>query len=245
MCIVSIDPPGCKDIDDALHARDLPNGNIEVGIHIADVTYYMKHNSALDKEVRQKSGGLWVGSEPLNVDISGGPSSGHVAKAADGEFVLAGGRRGPLRVQRDRGDDTRCRGGETTLREDDHPVEAGDDVRDGGWVKGRYAQAQEYLDRSDDASEIGHGIHLLFMLSKKLKAKRIQAGALTLSSPEVRFQLDDEKNDPLSMDSYKLKDTNSLVEEFMLLGNCLVAKRIVDAYPKLAILRRHPVPDKS
>lgn len=111
-------------------------------------------------------------------------------------------------------------------------------------MKGRYAQAQEYLDRGDDASEIGHGIHLLFMLSKKLKAKRIQAGALTLSSPEVRFQLDDEKNDPLSMDSYKLKDTNSLVEEFMLLGNCLVAKRIVDAYPKLAILRRHPVPDK-
>ena len=51
MCIVSIDPPGCKDIDDALHARDLPNGNVEVGIHIADVTYYMKHNSALDKEV--------------------------------------------------------------------------------------------------------------------------------------------------------------------------------------------------
>ncbi len=112
-------------------------------------------------------------------------------------------------------------------------------------MKGRYAQAQDYLDRGDDASEIGHGIHLLFMLSKKLKAKRIQAGALTLSSPEVRFQLDDEKNDPLSMDSYKLKDTNSLVEEFMLLGNCLVAKRIVDAYPKLAILRRHPVPDKS
>lgn len=46
------------------------------------------------------------------------------------------------------------------------------------------------------------------------------------------------------MDAYKLKDTNSLVEEFMLLGNCLVAKRISEAYPKLAILRRHPVPDK-
>lgn len=115
----------------------------------------------------------------------------------------------------------------------------------GGDVTDSYAQAQEYLDRGDDQSEIGHGIHLLFNLSKKLKARRIQAGALTLSSPEVRFQLDDEKNDPLSMDSYKLKDTNSLVEEFMLLGNCLVAKRITEAYPKLAILRRHPVPDKS
>ena len=51
VCIVSIDPPGCKDIDDALHARLLENGNIEVGVHIADVTYYIKHNSPLDLEV--------------------------------------------------------------------------------------------------------------------------------------------------------------------------------------------------
>ena len=64
-----------------------------------------------------------------------------------------------------------------------------------------------------------------------------------MASPEVHFQLDNERQDPLSMDAYKLKDTNSLVEEFMLLGNCLVARRIADAYPKLAILRRHPVPD--
>lgn len=67
---------------------------------------------------------------------------------------------------------------------------------------------------------------------------------MTLASPEVHFQLDNERADPLSMDAYKLKDTNSLVEEFMLMGNCLVARRITDAYPKLAILRRHPVPDK-
>ena len=56
--------------------------------------------------------------------------------------------------------------------------------------------------------------------------------------------MDDEKHDPLNLDTYKLKDTNSLVEEFMLLANCTVAKRIVEAYPQLAILRRHPTPDK-
>ena len=106
-----------------------------------------------------------------------------------------------------------------------------------------YAQAQEYLDKKEDQSEIGKGIHLLYHLSKKLKAKRFAAGALNLSSPEVRFEMDDEKQDPLSMDNYKLKDTNSLVEEFMLFANCLVARRITDAYPKLAILRRHPTPD--
>ena len=55
MCIVSIDPPGCKDIDDALHARDLPNGNIEVGIHIADVCYYIPFNSPLDRFARERA----------------------------------------------------------------------------------------------------------------------------------------------------------------------------------------------
>ena len=49
--------------------------------------------------------------------------------------------------------------------------------------------------------------------------------------------MDSETNDPLSMDSYKLKDTNSLVEEFMLLANTLVAKRITEAFPKTAVLR--------
>lgn len=45
-----MDPPGCTDIDDALHCRDLPNGNLEVGVHIADLSYFMKPGTALDKE---------------------------------------------------------------------------------------------------------------------------------------------------------------------------------------------------
>lgn len=46
--VVSIDPPGCKDIDDALHCIVLPNGNLEIGVHIADVSYYVRPDSALD-----------------------------------------------------------------------------------------------------------------------------------------------------------------------------------------------------
>ena len=46
--VVSIDPPGCKDIDDALHCVRLPNGNLEIGVHIADVSYYVRPDSALD-----------------------------------------------------------------------------------------------------------------------------------------------------------------------------------------------------
>lgn len=48
--ICSVDPPGCKDIDDALHVRELPNGNLELGVHIADVTNFLLPVTAMDDE---------------------------------------------------------------------------------------------------------------------------------------------------------------------------------------------------
>lgn len=48
--VCSIDPVGCKDIDDALHCRELPNGNLEIGVHIADVSYFVRPDTAIDKE---------------------------------------------------------------------------------------------------------------------------------------------------------------------------------------------------
>lgn len=54
LCICSIDPPGCKDIDDALHCYKLPNGNFHVGVHIADVTHFVKPDSELDWEAARR-----------------------------------------------------------------------------------------------------------------------------------------------------------------------------------------------
>ena len=68
-------------------------------------------------------------------------------------------------------------------------------------------------------------------------------GALTLASPEVRFNLDSVTQDPTDVKLYELKDTNALVEEFMLLANVSVATKIVQAYPRFAVLRRHPEPN--
>ena len=54
MPVVSIDPVGCKDIDDALHCIKLPNGNFEVGVHIADVSHFVKANTAIDLEAAHR-----------------------------------------------------------------------------------------------------------------------------------------------------------------------------------------------
>lgn len=55
LSICSVDPPGCTDIDDALHARSLPNGNIEVGVHIADVSHFIRPQNAMDKEAASRA----------------------------------------------------------------------------------------------------------------------------------------------------------------------------------------------
>ena len=54
MVVCSVDPIGCKDIDDALHCRILPNGNYEVGVHIADVTHFVRAGSEIDKEAARR-----------------------------------------------------------------------------------------------------------------------------------------------------------------------------------------------
>uniref|UniRef100_S4RRK4 DIS3 exosome endoribonuclease and 3'-5' exoribonuclease n=1 Tax=Petromyzon marinus TaxID=7757 RepID=S4RRK4_PETMA len=69
--------------------------------------------------------------------------------------------------------------------------------------------------------------------------------ALTLASPEVRFHMDSETHDPIDLQTKELKETNSMVEEFMLLANISVAERIVDEFPECALLRRHPAPPPS
>lgn len=66
--------------------------------------------------------------------------------------------------------------------------------------------------------------------------------ALVLASPEVRIQMDSETMEPLDVEVKKLFDTNSMVEEFMLLANISVAEKILEEFPDCAMLRRHPVP---
>jgi exosome complex exonuclease DIS3/RRP44 len=86
--------------------------------------------------------------------------------------------------------------------------------------------------------ELTTSIRLLNTLAIKLKNKRMEAGALNLASPEVKIHLDSsETSGPIDVEQKKLLETNSLVEEFMLLANISVAQRIYDQFPQTAVLR--------
>ena len=91
---------------------------------------------------------------------------------------------------------------------------------------------------SNRTDSITESIRLLNALAIKLKAQRMAAGALNLASPEVKIHLGSaESSDPIDVEQKELRETNSLVEEFMLLANVSVAKKIDEVFPQTAVLR--------
>lgn len=109
-----------------------------------------------------------------------------------------------------------------------------------------YGQAQSFIDQPDDPNDIqASAVKGLASLARKFRKRRIDAGALTLASPEVKFVLDSESLNPTDVQAYALVEANAVVEEFMLLANVTVSKKILRHYPTLSVLRRHPAPNRT
>lgn len=220
--ICSIDPPGCVDIDDALHARQLPNGNYEVGVHIADVTHFVKAGTPLDQEGASRGTSVYL-----------------VDKRIDMLPMLLGTDLCSLKPHVERF-------AFSVLWEMDEDANILSVDYTKSIIASReafaYEEAQIRIDDQTKQDDLTKGMRILLKLSKKLKQKRLDAGALNLASPEVKVHTDSETSDPSEVEIKKLLDTNSLVEEFMLCANISVARKIYEAFPQVAMLRRHAEP---
>lgn len=108
-----------------------------------------------------------------------------------------------------------------------------------------YEEAQLIIDDASQQHDIAMSLRNLNKLAKILKRRRIESGALVLASPEIRFQIDNETHDPIEVEAKKMRETNSMVEEFMLLANVSVAEKIEKEFPECAMLRRHPEPPQT
>lgn len=253
--VMSIDPPNCKDIDDALHVSLLPNGHLQVGVHIADVTHFVTPGSALDEEAADRGTSTYLVDRRLDMLpgllttklCSLTSTEDHFAFSVLWEMELIGDRE--VRIV----DVSFCKSiirSVASLSYQEAQVFLDDP--DAGDVLGCTATMKQSVkpttkrnkDEVARAQLLGSGIKTLHAVATRLRAKRIDAGALTLASPEVRFVLDTETQNPLDVQMYALRDTNALVEEFMLLANITVAKKIVRHFPTLSLLRRHPAPSK-
>ncbi|KAL0556677.1 hypothetical protein IC582_005192 [Cucumis melo] len=240
LCIFTIDPSSASDLDDALSVQKLANDIFRVGIHIADVSYFVLPGTALDKEAQIRSTSVYLLQRkipmlpPLLSENIGSLNPG-VDRLAFSLFLDING----------------C-----------------GDVKD-YWIertviccccKLSYEYAQDIIDGlidSDSPEIFGnncpqlHGqftwhdvissVKLLHEISKTLKEKRFRDGALRLENSKLIY-LYDEYGIPYDSMFYEQKDSNFLVEEFMLLANRTVAEVISRTFPDSALLRRHPEP---
>ncbi|KAJ7806157.1 hypothetical protein B0H14DRAFT_2876773 [Mycena olivaceomarginata] len=201
LTICSIDPPNCQDIDDALHARPLPNGNIEAGVHIADVSNFVHADTPMDTEAAARGTTVYL-----------------VDKRIDMLPALLGTNLCSLRPN------------ELTPEAEIVNVRFTKSV-----IKSKaaftYEEAQLRKDDPNRQDELTTAIRLLNTLAQKLKAARHGSSA--------------ESSDPIDVEQKEMRETNSLVEEFMLLANISVARKIWEAFPATAVLRRHLPPPRT
>ncbi|RGB37777.1 exosome complex exonuclease RRP44-like protein [Rhizophagus diaphanus] len=220
--VCSIDPPGCTDIDDALHVRQLPNNNYEVGVHIADVTHFVKPNTSLDEEAALRGTTVYL----INKRIYMLPG-------------LLGTNLCSLKSKVDRL-------AFSCIWELSPEAEIVNVTFTKSVISSKesftYEEAQARIDDQRLQDDLTKGLRVLNDLAKKLRARRMERGALTLASPEVRYKLDFDSQDPIDVEMKELRETNALVEEFMLLANISVAEKIYKKFTASSLLRRHPPP---
>ncbi|KAJ3216693.1 exosome catalytic subunit dis3 [Dinochytrium kinnereticum] len=223
--VCSIDPPGCTDIDDALHAVQLPNGNYEVGVHIADVSHFVQSGNAMDLEASKR--GTTVYLVDRRIDMLPGLLGTNLCSLRSNVDRLAFSCVWEMTPD---AEVLSCRYTKSIIR---------------SRASLTYDEAQARLDDPKLNDTISLGVKSLNLIAKKLRAKRMEKGALVLASPEVRFNLDNDAQDPVDLELKELKEANALVEEFMLLANIYVAKKIYSIFPDSSMLRRHPRPPRT
>uniref|UniRef100_A0A3P9P409 Protein DIS3 homolog n=1 Tax=Poecilia reticulata TaxID=8081 RepID=A0A3P9P409_POERE len=225
LTVCSVDPPGCTDIDDALHCRELENGKLEVGVHIADVSHFIRPGNALDKEAANRGTTVYLCGKRIDMVPELLSSNLCSLRSNVERFAFS------------------C------IWEMNHKAEILKTRFTKSIINSKasltYAEAQMRIDDANKNDDITESLRGLNKLAKILKRKRVENGALTLSSLEVRFHMDSETHDPIDLQTKELMETNSMVEEFMLLANISVAQKIYDEFPESALLRKHPAPPPS
>lgn len=199
----TIDPKDAKDFDDALSIRQLQNGNWEIGVHIADVSHYVIPGTVLDDEAYERGTSVYLVDrvvpmlpEVLSNDVCS-------LRPHEDKFTFS--------AVFELDDDSNVVNewfGRTVIHSD---------------RRFTYEEAQERIESGN--GELAPEILTLDRLAKNLRKDRINKGAITFDRSEVRFNLD-ENNEPIGVYFKVSKDSNHLIEEFMLLANRKVSEYV-------------------
>lgn len=205
----TIDPFNAKDFDDALSVTPLPNGNYKIGVHIADVSHYVRPGSALDREASDRSFSVYLVDrtipmlpEVLSNDLcSLNPNEDKLSFSTVFEITPDG-------------DVLSEWYGRTVIKSD---------------KRFTYEEAQRVLD--EEQGDYKDELFVLRDISRILRKKKMENGAIRFEKDEFEFELDD-KGVPLRIFKREHIETHGLIEEFMLLANRHVARYIEDTSTK-------------
>ena len=242
----TIDPTDAKDYDDALSFRKLENGNYEVGVHIADVTYYVRPGSAVDKEAQERGTSVYLVDRTVpmlpeklsNKLCSLRPQEEKLTFSAVFEVTPQAKVINPWF-------------GRTNIISDYRfDYELAQAIIDAG----PQAMEQEFGKGSESGivpPEIKEAILTLNDLALKLRKKRFAAGAVDFDRPEMKVDID-ENGKPIGVHQKFSREANWLIEEFMLLANRNVAEYVAtggkmggkaQAKAKTFVYRVHDLPN--
>ena len=210
----TIDPADAKDFDDALSIRNLDNGNYEIGVHIADVSHFIKPGTALDKAAYERATSVYLPDRVnpmLPEKISNELCS---LRPNEDKYTFSA-----IFQINNRAEVKHSWIGRTIIHSNHRFT---------------YEEVQGIIEKKD-------GLHfkpliLLNDLAQKFRRERFRNGAINFSSQEVRFQLD-EKGKPLGIIIKESKDAHKLIEEFMLLAN-----RTIATYISKIKINKEPIP---
>ncbi|KAG9299130.1 hypothetical protein G9A89_020443 [Geosiphon pyriformis] len=230
--IFTIDPPTAKDLDDAISCIRLPDGNFEIGAHIADVSYFVKPNTALDRDARKRATTVYL----VHKSVPMLPSllSEEFCSLNSGVDKLAFSVIWKINPD---GKVLETWYGKTIIR----PCAklSYDNVQD--VIEGKPLNSFVQIHNDYVSKEIEADIKVFHDLSLRLRENRLKRGALAMNSLVLGFDLN-ERDEPIECHVLEQKDANCLIEEFMLLANMSVAQKISSAFPEQALLRRHASP---
>ena len=228
----TIDPHDAKDFDDALSIRPIKKGLWEVGVHIADVSYYVQEGSIIDKEAFKRATSVYLVDR--TIPMLPEKLCNNLCSLRQDEDKLT---YSVILEMTDAGVVKRSRIARTVIRSN---------------RRFAYEEVQAIIEREQQGAkeplpgdEFKNEIMTLDSLAKILRDKRMADGALSFDRVEVRFDIDDTGR-PISVYFKESKDANKLVEEFMLLATRTGAEsigKVKGGNPKTFVYRVHDEPD--
>jgi ribonuclease R len=220
----TIDPADAKDFDDAISLRKLSNGMYEIGVHIADVSYYVHPETELDEEAYKRATSVYL-PDRVNPMLPERISNELCSlRPHEDKFTFSA-----IFQMNNKGEVKQYWLGKTVIHSDHRYA---------------YEDVQEIIDTKKGVHE--EEILLLNDIAQRLRKNRFSKGAINFSSQEVRFKLDG-KGKPIGIVVKESKESHQLIEEFMLLANKTVAENVaklkINKKPLPFPYRVHDQPD--